>query len=457
MDVLLTHGYFIHEDEKEQAIMRPYPPLGLLYISAYLKRTNLNVEVFDSTFSSFENLKNLILKKRPKVLCVYTNLVTKVNVIKLMKWKNSNDELSDIKILLGGPDVTYNYENYLKVGADALAVGEGEETCQEWCEAILTNSDISAINGLVYKVEGKIVKNPPRIKVKNVDDLPQPDRAAIDLKKYIDVWKEKHGKSTISISTQRGCPYTCKWCSTAVYGMSYRRRSASLVADEIEAIIRDYNPDSLWFVDDVFTVSHKWITALHAEFVKRGIKIGFECITRAERLNDEVLTQLKEMGCEKIWIGAESGSQRIIDEMDRRVDIDMVKEMIIRTKSFGIQTGTFVMVGYPKETIEDIELTVAYLKAAAPDNYTITIAYPIVGTGLHTQIKSDILNPDLDWQSTTDRDIDFKRSYSRGYYDHAVRYVVNAVAEHINKEQGKPWFKNYVKAKVSRTIMRFKS
>lgn len=457
MDVLLTHGYFIHEDEKEQAIMRPYPPLGLLYISAYLKRTNLNVEVFDSTFSSFENLKNLILKKRPKVLCVYTNLVTKVNVIKLMKWKNSNDELSDIKILLGGPDVTYNYENYLNVGADALAVGEGEETCQEWCEAILTNSDISAINGLVYKVEGKIVKNPPRIKVKNVDDLPQPDRAAIDLKKYIDVWKEKHGKSTISISTQRGCPYTCKWCSTAVYGMSYRRRSASLVADEIEAIIRDYNPDSLWFVDDVFTVSHKWITALHAEFVKRGIKIGFECITRAERLNDEVLTQLKEMGCEKIWIGAESGSQRIIDEMDRRVDIDMVKEMIIRTKSFGIQTGTFVMVGYPKETIEDIELTVAYLKAAAPDNYTITIAYPIVGTGLHTQIKSDIINPDLDWQSTTDRDIDFKRSYSRGYYDHAVRYVVNAVAEHINKEQGKPWFKNYVKAKVSRTIMRFKS
>jgi anaerobic magnesium-protoporphyrin IX monomethyl ester cyclase len=457
MDVLLTHGYFIHEDEKEQAIMRPYPPLGLLYISAYLKRTKLNVEVFDSTFSSFENLKNLILKKRPKVLCVYTNLVTKVNVIKLMKWKNSNDELSDIKILLGGPDVTYNYENYLNVGADALAVGEGEETCQEWCEAILTNSDISAINGLVYKVEGKIVKNPPRIKVKNVDDLPQPDRAAIDLKKYIDVWKEKHGKSTISISTQRGCPYTCKWCSTAVYGMSYRRRSASLVADEIEAIIRDYNPDSLWFVDDVFTVSHKWITALHAEFVKRGIKIGFECITRAERLNDEVLTQLKEMGCEKIWIGAESGSQRIIDEMDRRVDIDMVKEMIIRTKSFGIQTGTFVMVGYPKETIEDIELTVAYLKAAAPDNYTITIAYPIVGTGLHTQIKSDIINPDLDWQSTTDRDIDFKRSYSRGYYDHAVRYVVNAVAEHINKEQGKPWFKNYVKAKVSRTIMRFKS
>jgi radical SAM superfamily enzyme YgiQ (UPF0313 family) len=457
MDVLLTHGYFIAEDEKEQAIMRPYPPLGLLYISAYMKTKNMDVAVFDSTFSSFENLTNLILENRPKVVCIYTNLVTKVNVIKLIKWKNAKEELSNIKILLGGPDVTYNYENYLHAGADALAVGEGEETCQEWCEAMISHLDVSTITGLIYKEKGQIVKNPPRVKVKNVDDLPQPDRAAIDLQKYISVWKEKHGKSTISISTQRGCPYTCKWCSTAVYGLSYRRRSAELVAGEVEDIIKSYNPDSLWFVDDVFTVSHKWISALHTEFTNRGIKIGFECITRAERLNDKVLAQLKEMGCEKIWIGAESGSQRIIDEMDRRVDINMVKEMIVKTKTFGIQTGTFVMLGYPKETIEDIELTVNYLKAAAPDNYTITIAYPIVGTGLYNQIKSDIINPDLDWQNTTDRDLDFKRSYSRSYYDFAVRYVVNAVSGHINKANGKPWVKNYLKAKIARFIMRIKS
>jgi radical SAM superfamily enzyme YgiQ (UPF0313 family) len=433
MEVLLTHGYFINEDKVEQKIMRPYPPLGLLYISAFLKKYAIDVRVFDSTFSEYELLQNHILEHRPKVIAVYANLMTKVNNIRLMKWVKSCPELQDSKIVMGGPDVTFNYENYLKFGADYIVIGEGEQTMQELCEAILQTKEVANVNGIAYQdLKGKLIKTLPREKIKQMDELPIPDRNAIELKKYLEVWKEFHGTSTLNISTQRGCPYTCKWCSTAVYGKSYRRRSPALVADEIEFLLEEYQPDSLWFVDDVFTVNHKWLGELHQEFLKRKIKIPFECITRAERLNDLVLQQLKEMGCQKIWIGAESGSQRIIDEMDRRVQIDTVRDMIIKTKTFGIQTGTFIMVGYPTETEEDIHQTVKYLKSANPDSFTITVAYPIKGTGLYAQIQ-DKITTTLKWDRSTDRDIDFNRTYSRKYYDYAVRYIVNEVNSHKEK------------------------
>ena len=445
MEVLLTHGYFIHEDPKEQEIMRPYPPLGLLYLAAYLRERDVDVAVFDSTFSTFEALKQDILEKKPGILALYANLMTKINLIKIMRFVRSEESLIETKIVLGGPDVTYNQEKYLKAGADFLIIGEGEQTIFELNQALKSNGNLHEVEGLVFLQSDELIVNSPRVKIKKTDELPVPARDLIDLNLYLNSWKLNHGFNAISVSTQRGCPYTCQWCSTAVYGQSYRRRSASLVADEVESIIRDYNPDSLWFVDDVFTVSHKWISELHKEFTNRNLKIAFECITRAERLNDEVLRQLSEMGCSKIWIGAESGSQKIIDEMDRRVDVQVVRDQIIRARDFGIEAGTFIMVGYPNETIEDIEETVHHLKVSNPDQFTITVAYPIAGTGLYEQVKGK-MKPLPDWEKSTDRDIDFERTYSRRFYDHAVRYIVNSV--NANKSWENRDFVHWMKQKI---------
>ncbi|MCT4580630.1 MAG: B12-binding domain-containing radical SAM protein [Flavobacteriales bacterium] len=452
MDVLLTHGYFIVEDEKEQGIMRPYPPLGILYLSKFLKDRALDVGLFDTTFSDFDTLLSEIKDKQPNAVAIYTNLMTKLNVIRLMKAIRKEAVLEQTKIILGGPDVTYNYKRYLKAGADFIVIGEGEETLFELVTAIKRNEPYLEIAGIAYTNKGAAVKNTARVKIKNINELPFPDREGIDLNAYLEVWKKYHGQSTISISTQRGCPYTCKWCSTAVYGQSYRRRSPELVADEVAYLIETYNPDSLWFVDDVFTVSHKWIASLHQEFLKRGIKISFECITRAERLTDEVLKQLAEMGCSKIWIGAESGSQRIIDQMDRRVDINLVREMMLKTKAYGIQSGTFIMVGYPTETLEDIYTTTRYLKAAQPDNFTITVAYPIVGTDLYNEIEQAIIH-ELDWETTTDRDIEFKRTYSRKFYDYAVRYIVNEVNAELKTKSPTEKLKHKAKAQLAHVGM----
>lgn len=433
MSVLLTHAYFIADDAVEQNIMRPYVPLGLLYISGYLEQKKVPHQVFDSTFSSFDKLQAQLQAHPPKVLAIYTNLMTKVNVIKLIKWAKQGSATRDIRIVLGGPDVTYNQANYLNAGADFLVIGEGEETFYELQHAIQNQLDVNAVDGIAFLEDGKVMQTNARTKIKDMGELPMPNRKAIDLSQYLDTWKTHHGKSMLNISTQRGCPYTCKWCSTAVYGKSYRRRPANLVADEVAFLIEKYQPDALWFVDDVFTVNHKWLVQLHAEFIGRGIKIPFEIITRAERLNQQVLQQLKEMGCAKIWIGAESGSQRIIDKMDRRVNLNTVTEMMQLTRKMGMQTGTFIMIGYPTETEQDIFQTVTYLKKASPDEFTITKAYPIKGTALYQEIEPDITQQP-NWQTSTDRQIDFKRAYSAKYYQYAIRYVVNSVNAHKEKQ-----------------------
>ncbi len=445
MSIVLTHGYYLFEDEKEQKIMKPYPPLGLLYVSAYLNKHAVQNHVFDSTFYSFKEQLQFIEEKQPKAVAIYTNLMTKLNVITLVNELSTNEKFGFPKIILGGPDITYNLENYLKLGVDYLIIGEGEETTLELYNAISKKLPVNDIHGIAYLEKGKVIRTAARIKMKDLSELPLPNRAAIPVQKYLDVWKHNHGQSSMTVSTQRGCPYTCKWCSTAVYGQSYRRRPAAMVAQELKMLKDTYQPDSIWFVDDVFTVSHKWIKSFYEEVIKQGASIPFECITRAERLNDEVLQLLKEAGCYRIWIGAESGSQKIIDAMDRRVDVDVVKTAIQKTNALDIETGTFIMLGYPQEDESDIKKTVQYLKDANPTHFTITVAYPIKGTALYDEIENKITTQP-NWNSSTDRDIDFKRTYKRSYYDHAVRFVINEVYLHKEKLKG-----NFIKSLKLRT------
>jgi anaerobic magnesium-protoporphyrin IX monomethyl ester cyclase len=432
MRILLTHGYFIEEDPKEQAIMRPYVPLGILYISAYLEQNGYDNEVFDSTFSSFNNLCAQLQQQRPHVVGIYTNLMTKLNVLRIITYIKSQPELQNTKIVLGGPEVRNHVTKFLEHGADFIASGEGEQTMLElvqYVEGTFTGT-LTDIEGVSFlDPEKGLQQNKERTKVKNLDVLPMPNRRKVNLSLYFDAWKGRHGTSTVSISTMRGCPYSCKWCSRAVYGQSYRRRSPAKVADEIAYIKSNYNVDSLWFVDDVFTVSHQWLEQFTNEMTSRNLVTPFECITRADRMNEEVIINLKKSGCFRVWIGAESGSQKVIDLMDRRVEVEQVQQMIQLARKHGMQAGTFIMVGYPGETKEDIYATVQHLKNADPDLFTITVAYPIKGTPLYAEVEDRFVTS-LPWESSTDRDIDFTRTYNRKYYDYAIQMINYEVNYH---------------------------
>lgn len=429
MKILLTHGYFLEEDEKEKAIMRPYVPLGILYISAYLEQHGYDNEVFDSTFSSFAALSEKLLKDRPQAVGIYTNLMTKINVLRIIRFIRQQKALSSTKIILGGPEVRNHLQNFLQHGADYIVLGEGEETMLELVRYLdgTNENEFSSLAGIAYlDNDRKVVQHPERTKIRDLDLLPFPNREKVNLQLYLDAWKKHHGTSAMSVNTMRGCPYSCKWCSRAVYGQSYRRRSPANVAEEMAWIQQHYAVDSIWFVDDVFTISHKWLAEFRNAVKAKQLSLRYECITRADRMNEEVILNLKESGCFRVWIGAESGSQKVIDLMDRRVEVQQVRDMIRLARHHGLQAGTFIMVGYPGETKEDIYETVRHLKTSNPDLFTITIAYPIKGTPLYGEVEDRFLTK-LQWESSTDRDIDFRRTYNRAFYHHAIDMINSEV------------------------------
>ena len=435
MKILLTHGYFLEEDEREKLIMKPYVPLGILYVSAYLEKNGFENKVFDSTFSSFEKLEKELVTTAPDIIGIYTNLMTKLNVLKIIRLIRSAPGLSQAKIVLGGPEVRNHAEAFLQHGADVLVIGEGEETMLQLVKKFSAGEDLSGVKGIAWKKGTEIHFQDEQPLLKAIDELTFPARRKIDLQLYLDAWKKAHGSSTISVSTMRGCPYTCKWCSRAVYGGTYRRRSAKLVVDEIIFLQSEYTFDNIWFVDDVFTISHKWLNEFAQEIESRNVKVRYEIITRADRMNEAVIDLLVKSGCFRVWIGAESGSQDIIDAMDRRVEVKQVREMIRLARKKGLEAGTFIMLGYPGETQKDIKETVRHLDESSPDHFTITLAYPIKGTPLYAETENQFIDPAA-WEISTDRDIDFKRTYSRRYYDYALRYVHNEVAFRKNLRRG---------------------
>ncbi|MBG9377481.1 B12-binding domain-containing radical SAM protein [Panacibacter sp. DH6] len=425
MNIVLTHGYFLAEDPKEREIMRPYPPLGILYISGYLDMHGIANEVFDSTFATLQKLEHFLLQEKPRMLGIYTNLMTKLNVLKIIAFVKNEPALSNTKIILGGPEVRNHKEKFLAYGADVIVFGEGEDTMVELANAFTSHlrPDLSVIPGIAYKNEiDNVTVNEERILIRDINQLPFPNRKKINMQLYFDAWKPKHGISMVNVSTMRGCPYSCKWCSRAVYGTSYRRRNPKLVVDEMQWLKENYSFDMIWFVDDVFTINPRWLREFAEEISVRNLNIPYEIITRADRLTEESVQLLKQSGCFRVWIGAESGSQKIIDAMDRRVKVEQVRDMIRLVKQYGMEAGTFIMLGYPGEDESDIKETLKHLKYANPSLYTVTVAYPIKGTPLYTEVE-DLFIEELAWENSTDRDIDFTRTYSRRYYVHAINWI----------------------------------
>ena len=425
MDILLTHAYFLEEDETEKRIMKPYPTLGILYISSYLKSRGFDVQVFDSTFQSLSAFQQFIDAQGPSIVGVYVNLMTKLNALAMIRYCKSRG----CTVIVGGPEVPFYGEDFVSHGADVGVIGEGELTLEELIPHLARRgpSAMTHINGIIYReTDGTIVRTPERSLIPDLDVMPNPDREAIDLKRYIDTWRIHHGMGSASLICARGCPFTCTWCSRSVFGDTHRRRSPVHVVDEIEMLLSVYQPDMLWFADDVFTINHRWFHIFHEEMKRRNIRVPFECISRADRLNEEILQKMAEIGSFRIWYGSESGSQRILDAMQRRVTVEQIQRTTALARKHGIQAGLFVMLGYSGEEMSDIDKTIEHLVETDPDTYLTTIAYPIKGTTFYNEVKDRLVVPDT-WDKITDRTIDFHGRQSKRFYWFATRHMVNEV------------------------------
>lgn len=417
MDLLLTHGYFLYEDPKELQIMKPYVPLGILYLTSHLRSKGFSVEVFDTTFASRRELFDLLRTKPPAVLGIYANLMTRPNVVEILRVAKE----VGWKTVVGGPEPGAYVPEYLAAGADVVVIGEGEVTLEELLPALRAGSAgcLEGVNGIAFRdPRGEIHRTPPRPQIPCLDQQPWPAREAIRIEQYVEAWRQHHGMGSVSLITARGCPYHCRWCSHAVYGKTHRRRSPVAVVEELEWLLDRYHPDMIWMADDVFTIHHGWLFQYAAEMKHRRLKIPFECISRADRLNSQVIDVLAELDCFRIWIGSESGSQRLLDAMQRGVTVEEVQTAVRLSKSRGIETGMFLMWGYEGEQLEDIEATVEHVKRSNPDVFLTTVAYPIKGTPYFDEVAERVESPKA-WAEGSDRDYQIRGRHSRRFYQYA--------------------------------------
>jgi anaerobic magnesium-protoporphyrin IX monomethyl ester cyclase len=424
-DILLAHGYFIAEDEHEQKIMKPYPPLGIMYISSHLKARGFAVRLFDSTFETLATFEVCLHVARPAVVGLYCNLMTKFNILRMIDLCGQ----VGIPVILGGPEPASYAAEYLAYGADVIVIGEGELTLEALLPALLTNGRhrLHHVPGIVFTDEdGQVVLTPPRPQISDLSAQPWPDRESVPMQRYLDTWRLHHGYSATSLITARGCPYTCTWCSHSVFGQSHRRRLPEDVANEVAWLVEAYGPDQLWYADDVLTIHPRWFLQYCEELKRRKLEVPFECISRADRLSPPVMDALAQMGCFRLWLGAESGSQRVLDGMQRKTQVEEVQARTSQLQSRGISVGMFIMLGYDGEEVEDIEVTVEHLKKANPDVFLTTVAYPIKGTAYYKQV-ADRVTSHLPWHMQTDRDLKVTGRHSYQFYQHATRWMVSEV------------------------------
>jgi anaerobic magnesium-protoporphyrin IX monomethyl ester cyclase len=425
-DLLLTHGYFMFDDPKELQILKPYAPLGILYLCSHLRAQGFDVDVFDTTFSTRDVLFNHLRTEKPSVLGVYANLMTRRNVVDILRVARE----AGWRTVVGGPEPGAYAQEYLEAGAECVVLGEGELTMTELMH-VLRDGDTSSlanIAGIAFLGEdGAIHQTPSRAQIAKLDAQPWPAREAIDIQRYVRTWKDAHGQGSVSFITARGCPYKCRWCSHQVFGMTHRRRDPVRVVDEVEWLLQRYSPDMVWVADDVFTIHHGWIRTYAAEMKRRGLRIPFECISRADRLNAEMADLLAELGCFRVWIGSESGSQRILDAMDRGVKVEQVQSAVELCRTRGVQSGMFLMWGYEDEQMPDIEATIQHVKRSQPDIFFTTVAYPIKGTPYYERAKDRLIMPQS-WSASSDREVKIKGRHSRRFYDHVDRLLRDEVA-----------------------------
>jgi len=425
IDILLGHAYFLKYDIIERRVMKPYPPLGILYLSAYLKRAGFAVEVFDATFRDFSDFEDAVRRVRPGIVGLYANIITRENVLRLAKIAKANGVEF---ILAGGPDASEWCERYFENGVDIIGTNEGELTLEELIPLLQKKemTNLEEVRGIIFQKNGRVHRTPPRPAITDLDSLPWPDRDVLHLDEYFSAWKSHHGESSVSLITARGCPFHCAWCSSEVFGHTHRQRSARDVVDEMLMLKERYSPDIMWISDDVLTINKKWTQDFIREVKARNAQHPYECLSRVDLVDRQILKGLSETGCFRIWYGAESGSQKVLDSMRKGTTVEQVREAARITQELGMQAGFFILLGYPDETTADIRATIDFLKETRPDVVGTSVAFPIKGTEFYERVANRVI-PNENWSSRNQNKLLFKGKYPRLYYWFAARWLVKEV------------------------------
>ena len=427
MKVLFTHSYFYRYDPKQWKDKRPYPPLGTIQAAAVIREAGHDVSLFDVALKEGpEEILEIFEKEQTELLVIYDdgfNYLTKMCLtnmreaaFKMAIWAKERG----IKTVVCSSDSTDHFEKYLDNGADFVILGEGEETLRDLVQKDL---DPTTISGLVYNSNDGSIRNAPRSVLRDLDALPLPAWDLVNIDEYAEIWRKQWGFFSLNIATTRGCPFKCNWCAKPMYGNRYNSRSPEHVADEIALLMEQYAPDHFWMCDDIFGLKPGWAQEFNKVVNERELKFNYKIQSRVDLLlKEDTIDALVSSGLQEVWVGAESGSQKILDAMDKGTTVEQIYEATYLLKKKDVRVGFFLQFGYLGETKEDILKTLEMVDDLLPDDIGVSVSYPLPGTGFYEKVKGDLIEK-ANWTDSDELALMFSNTYLPEFYKQLHRYV----------------------------------
>ncbi|MHB8400103.1 MAG: B12-binding domain-containing radical SAM protein [Candidatus Limnocylindrales bacterium] len=428
MRVLLGESYYLRFDPKLLRAMQPFPPLGTLYAASVLRQRGHDVALFDAMLEPDEQgWDDALGRERPDVAVLFEDNFNYLSKMCLLRMREAAFTMIGMAVRRGiptivcGSDATDNAARYLDHGAEIVIAGEGEATLAELLDRRAgsssgTQETLEAVAGIAFRgPDGTVVSTGGRPNLRDLDALPFPARDLVDLERYRRAWT-RHGRFSINVSTTRGCPFHCNWCAKPIWGQRYAVRSPANVVAELVELRDTWRPDHVSFVDDIFGLRPGWVRTFADTLRERDVTLPFSCLSRADLLlRPGEIEALRDAGCETVWMGAESGSQAVLDAMDKGTKVEQIAEAAARLRVAGIRVGFFLQFGYPGERWADIEATRRLVRTAVPDDIGISVSYPLPGTPFHDRVAAD-LGERRNWVDSNDLAMLYRGPYPTRFY-----------------------------------------
>jgi anaerobic magnesium-protoporphyrin IX monomethyl ester cyclase len=444
LSILVCHSYFLRFDQKQQQRCKPYPPLATLQVAAQLRQAGHHVSFFDAMLAEgTAEYERLLRATHPQLVLFYEDSFNFLSKMCLGKMRDACCEMisaarnAGVRILAAGPDATDAPEPYLRAGADLVLLGEGLETLAALVSR-LHASPTRDVAQLVAGLSGFATLRDGIVATTRAVGLPRSDQHTmlpawdlLDMERYRSVWRAAHGFFSLNMAASKGCSFRCAWCAKPIWGNQYLQRSAKEVAAEMTHLKHAHAPDHVWFADDIFGFRVDWVTEFAGAVRDSGGGVPFTIQTRADLISERMASALQGAGCKEAWIGAESGSQLVLDAMNKGTTVTEILTARARLKAVGIRVGFFIQLGYLGEELADVLATRRLLDNARPDDVGVSVSYPLPGTKFHELVKEQ-LRGKTHWQESNDLDMMFQGTYSSDFY----RAVRNLLHDQVALEQG---------------------
>src|ERR1700722_9642224 len=444
LSILVCHSYYLRLDQKQVLRATPYPPLATLQVVAMLREAGHRVSFFDAMLAEgIDEYERLLQADRPQLVLFYEDNFIFLSKMCLSSMRRAACEMiasarrTGAKVIAAGPDVTDAPAAYLTAGTDLALSGEGLSTLFEVLPRLDSNPAadnaalVRGLDGVVALSGGAVRSSSGPGAARVTSEIATAAWDLVDIERYRAMWLKTHGYFSLNMAASRGCPFRCAWCAKPIWGNQYLQRNATEVAGELAYLKRSFSPDHVWFADDIFGFRVDWVEEFAASVRAADALVPFTIQTRADLVSERMAEVLHDAGCREAWLGAESGSQRVLDAMHKGTTVTEILVARERLKSAGIRVGFFIQLGYMDEQLTDIIATRDLIEAARPDEIGVSVSYPLPGTKFYDLVKAQ-LHGKTHWQESNDLEMMFQGTYTSDFY----RAVRNLMHDQITLQAG---------------------